>query len=258
MGSILAKNLVQNKVTKPESITVLKKTNKNKISHLNYITDIKQLEKKYSANLVFLCIKPQESEAILQQFSQAKIFNENTIFISIIAGKKIEFFEKIFGKKSKILRAMPNLPIEFSQGIFSYLGNKNIKSLENKNLQQIFKNFGLAFELKDENLFDVATALYGSGPAYFFLLAEIFVEISESLGIKKKMSIALTKKLIFGSALMLERSNDEFSKMRSLVTSKGGTTESALKILLKNSALKNLFKKTVDTASRKSKELSKS
>jgi pyrroline-5-carboxylate reductase len=72
------------------------------------------------------------------------------------------------------------------------------------------------------------------------------------------MSIALTKKLIFGSALMLERSNDEFSKMRSLVTSKGGTTESALKILLKNSALKNLFKKTVDTASRKSKELSKS
>jgi pyrroline-5-carboxylate reductase len=256
MGSILVENLLSEGSTSIGQITVLKKSEKNKIPGLNYIQTPSSLPKNYQADLVFLTIKPQGSEKILREFADSKIFHKNTIFISILAGKKIQFFEKIFGPKAKIIRSMPNLPIEYQQGVFLYFLNKNIKNSEAKKLKKIFAKFGLSFELKDENLFDGATAIFGSGPAYIFLLQEIFVEIATGLGVKKDAAERLVKKLFLGSALMSEFSEKKFSQLRESVTSKKGTTEAAVKILHKNSALKNLCKKAVDAAIKRSQELS--
>jgi pyrroline-5-carboxylate reductase len=257
MGSILAKNLVEEKSVKAAQITVLEKSDQNKISGFFYAKNISSLPKNYCADLVFLCIKPQDAEAILKEFSAAKIFSKNTIFISILAGKKIAFFENIFGKKAKIIRSMPNLPIQDSQGVFAYLANKNISQSELKNLAKIFDKFGAAFELKDEKFFDVITAIFGSGPAYIFLLQEIFTEIAINHSIAKDKASQLIQTLLLGSSLMSCNSNLNFSELRESVTSKAGTTEAALKILQKNSALKNLFKEAIDAAIKKSQELSK-
>jgi len=257
MGSILAKNLVEEKSFKPSQIKVIEKSDNNKIAKLSYVKNTSQLPKNYSADLVFLCIKPQDAKEILTEFSKTKIFHQNTIFISILAGKKIEFFENIFGKKAKVVRSMPNLPTQDSQGVFSYLPNKNIKKSEQEFLAKIFEKFGTAFEVKDEKLFDVITAIFGSGPAYIFLLEEIFTEIAIKHGINKDNASQLIKTLFLGSSLMSCNSDLDFSKLRESVTSKGGTTEAALNILQKNSSLKNLFNKTIDAAVKKSKELAK-
>lgn len=257
MGSILAKNLVEENIADVSQITVLEKSDKNKIVGFNYAKDVTELPKNYKADLVFLCIKPQDSAEVLKKFSQAKIFHKNTIFISILAGKKIAFFEKIFGAKAKIVRTMPNLPIQYSQGIFAYLCNKNISRAEAKNLEKIFGKFGLSFELKNENSFESVTAIFGSGPAYIFLLQEIFSEIAINLGIEKDKTAQLIKKLFLGSALMSEFSEENFSQLRESVTSKAGVTEAAIKILQQNSVLKNLFKKAINGAITRSKELSK-
>lgn len=256
MGTILANNLVEENSCEPNGIVVLEKSDKNKIDGFNYIKNTSELEKNYRADLVFLCIKPQESEAILREFAQAKIFHKNTIFISILAGKKLAFFEKIFGKKAKIIRSMPNLPIQYSQGIFAYLCNKNITKPEIKNLAKIFEKFGTAFALKNEKEFDAVTAIFGSGPAYIFLLEEIFEEIAIAAGINKNAAPKLIKKLFLGSALMSEFAEENFSQLRQSVTSKKGTTEAALQILQKNSATKRLFKKAIDAAISKSQKLS--
>jgi len=255
MGSILARNLLEENGVDAAQIKVLEKSDKNKIPRIFYAKDVEKLGKNYCADLVFLCIKPQDSEKILAEFSQAKIFHKNTIFISILAGKKIGFFEKIFGAKAKIIRSMPNLPIQDSQGIFAYLANKNISASELKNLTKIFEKFGAAFELKDEKLFDAVTAIFGSGPAYIFLLEEIFTEIATDCGIAKNKASQLIKTLFLGSALMSCNSDLDFTKLRESVTSKAGTTEAALKVLQKNFALKNLFKKAVDAAITRSRKL---
>lgn len=255
MGSILAKNLVEEKAVKAAQIAVLEKSDQNKILGFFYAKNISALPKNYCADLVFLCIKPQDSEKILAEFSRAKIFHKNTIFISILAGKKIKFFENIFGEKAKIIRSMPNLPIQDSQGIFAYLANKNVSTSELKILAKIFDKFGTSFELKDEKLFDVITAISGSGPAYIFLLQEIFTEIAISHGITKDKASQLIRTLFLGSSLMSCNSDLNFSELRESVTSKAGTTEAALKILQKNSALKNIFKKAVDAAIARSKKL---
>jgi len=255
MGSILAKNLVEENAIKPSQFTVIKTSNKNKISGFNYAKSSADLPKNYQADLVFLCIKPQDSEEILKTFAKTNSFHDKTIFISILAGKKIGFLTKIFGKDAKIIRSMPNLPIQDSQGIFTYLPNKNISKIELKNLEKIFEKFGSAIQLKDEKLFDAVTAIFGSGPAYIFLLQEIFTEIAISSGISKNNASQLIKTLFLGSSLMSCNSKLNFSELRESVTSKGGTTQSAIKILQENHALKNLFKKAINSAKEKSRKL---
>ncbi len=257
MGSIILNNLLDEAGFEASQIKILKKSNKNKLPGIFYEKDVNKLEKNYRADLVFLCIKPQDCEEVLKKFSQSDIFHKDTIFISILAGKKVEFFENIFGKTAKIIRSMPNLPIQYSQGIFSYFLNKNIKKSEAKNLEKIFSKFGAAFEICDEKSFDAITAIFGSGPAYIFLLEEIFTEIAIASGIEKNQATQLIKKLFLGSVLMSEFSTENFSTLRESVTSKKGTTDAALLILQKNSALKNLLKKAVDAAIKRSKELSK-
>ncbi|MBP7710596.1 MAG: pyrroline-5-carboxylate reductase [Rickettsiales bacterium] len=254
MGSILAKNLLEQKAG---SIAVLEKSDKNKISGLKYFKTTAELPKTYQADLVFLAIKPQDAKEILTSFSQAKIFSKNTIFVSILAGKKVNFFENIFGKNTKIIRSMPNLPIEDSQGVFSFFANKNITAADSKKLTKIFEKFGTAFELKDEKLFDAATAIFGSGPAYIFLLQEIFTEIAITHKVSKDAASQLVKQLFLGSALMSCNSQLNFADLRESVTSKGGTTDAALQILQKKSALKNLLSDAVAAAAKRSEELSK-
>jgi len=257
MGSIIARNLIKENGVAPSQIKVVKQTDKNKIAEISYHKNTNQLPKNYQADIVFIAIKPQDAAAILPEFAAQKIFHKNTVFISILAGKKIAFFEKIFGVKAKIIRSMPNLPIEYSQGIFTYLCNQNITKTEIKKLTKIFEKFGSALELKDEKLFDATTAIFGSGPAYIFLLQEIFSEIATSLGINKDKAAQLTKKLFLGSVLMSQAAPQNFSDLRQMVTSKNGTSEAALKILHKNSALKNIFKKAIKAAQTKSQQLAK-
>jgi pyrroline-5-carboxylate reductase len=256
MGSAIARNLIKENSIKANQITVLKKSDKNKITGLSYIKNISCLPQNYQADVVFIAVKPQNAQIILSDFSNHNIFHKNTVFISVLAGKKIEFFEKIFGKKAKIIRSMPNLPILHSQGIFLYLCNKKIKTGELQHLIPIFEKFGLAFKLKDENLFDAATAIFGCGPAYIFLLQEILSEAAIKSGIKKSDSQRLVKKLFLGTALMSDFSKkNDFSKLLNSVISKNGTTAAALQILQKNSALKNIFTEAIKAAVNKSKEI---
>lgn len=229
MGSILVNNLLEESGFESEQIMVIKRSQKNRIDGLNYVENAVELPKKYSADLVFIAIKPQDAEEILSEFAKQKIFHKKTIFISILAGKKVKFFEKFFGVNAKIIRSMPNLPIQYSQGIFPYIANKNITKLELKNLDVIFQKFGSAFMLDNEKYFDAVTAIFGSGPAYIFLLQEILAEIAIGCGIKKDKASHLVKKLFLGSALMAEFAQENSAKLREAVTSKEGVTEAALK-----------------------------
>ena len=254
MGKIIAENLHENQDFSESNFLVLKPSESNKINNLNYINNISQIPQNYLADIVFLCIKPQESKEILEEFAKAKIFHKNTIFISILAGKNLNFFSKIFGSKKQIVRSMPNLGIEVRQGIIPYI-HKNL-SVENKKIiLDIFTNFGTTFEVEDEKLFHVLTALYGCGPAYIFLMQKIFFDIAISYKIPKKTAYDLTKKLFLGSSLLSSESSLDFSKMIENVASKKGVTEASLENLLKNNKLHNLILKSIKNGINRSKKL---
>jgi pyrroline-5-carboxylate reductase len=259
MGAILVKNIVDH-FDNYENITILKPSKTNAIKGLKYISSTDQIKKNYQADIVFITIKPQGSKAILSEFAKQNIFHKNTIFISILAGKKISFFEEIFGPHAKIIRSMPNIAIDFKLGCFTFFGNKNISPKDKENLSHIFRNFGHSFEIKKEDLFGAITAIYGSGPAYIFLLQDILYKMSVDLGIDEHNSEELVKKLLLGSSMMADNmvsSNNHcnFKDLKHLVTSKKGTTEAAIKILEEKSALEKLFKSAIKKALKRSEEL---
>ncbi len=259
MGAIIAKNIADH-FKNYKNITILKPSKTNAIAGLRYISDVMQIEKNYQADLVFITIKPQGSKAILSELASQNIFHKNTIFISILAGKKISFFEEIFGAKTKIIRSMPNIAIDFKMGCFTFFANKNVSAKDKENLGHIFRNFGHSFEIKKEDLFGPITAIYGSGPAYIFLLQEIFYKISLDLGIDQNDSEELVKQLFLGSSLMTKHmisseNNFHFKDLKNLVTSKKGTTEAAITILEEKSVLEKLFKSAIKKALKRSKEL---
>ena len=248
MGSIILNNMINEKSVKASKVKIIEKGPKDISQQL--------VKKKYKADLVFLAIKPQDCEKILQNFKANQLFHENTIFISILAGKKIAFLEKIFGKQTKIVRSMPNLAIEESQGIFLYQENANINAKESALLAKIFEKFGLAYNISDEKLFDPLTALFGSGPAYLFMLQEVFANITQKFKIPKDDCDQLVKQLFVGSSLMSCNSDENFKTLRNNVTSKGGVTKAGIDVLAENNSLKNLFIKVINNANKRSKELS--
>ena len=254
MGAIIAKNLIQNQDFSSYNFLVLKPSESNKINNLNYIDSLEKIPKDYVADIVFICIKPQESKTILEEFAQAKIFHKDTIFISILAGKNLNFFSKIFGSKKQIVRSMPNLGIEVNQGIIPYI-HKNLTAENKKIILNIFANFGTALEVEDEKLFHVLTALYGCGPAYIFLMQKIFFDIAISNKIPKETAESLTKKLFLGSSLLSFESPLDFSKMIENVASKKGVTEASLEILLKENKLHKLILKATKNGIARSKKL---
>ena len=254
MGAIIAKNLIENQDFSSYNFLALKPSESNKINNLSYIDSLEKIPKNYVADIVFICIKPQESKIILEKFAQAKIFHQDTIFISILAGKNLNFFSKIFGSKKQIVRSMPNLGIEVNQGIIPYI-HKNLTAENKKIILSIFLNFGTAFEVEDEKLFHVLTALYGCGPAYIFLMQKIFFDIAISHKIPKEIAESLTKKLFLGSSLLSFESPLDFSKMIENVASKKGVTEASLETLLKDNKLHKLILKATKNGIARSKKL---
>jgi pyrroline-5-carboxylate reductase len=255
MGSIMLEKFLEFNIFTHHQIKVIKPSKNNQINDIQYYPNVDFIEQGYIANIVFICVKPQDSEEILTKFFERKITDKNTIFISIMAGKNISFLQKIFPKNAKIIRIMPNILIQQNQGIIPYFSNKNTTTNDLNFLNQIFINFASLIPLNQEKLFHAFTAIFASSPAYIFLIAEIMLSIAVKNNIEKSLALKLIQKLFIGSALALDNSSD-FVDLRSKVTSKKGTTASAIDQLTKNNSLHKILNKAISQAVKTSKKLS--
>ncbi len=256
MGSAIIKNLLANGFEYPQ-FKILKPSKKNPIIGIKQVSSYSELSKGYQADIVVLAFKPQEAKEILYEFSRHKITNSKTIIVSILAGKKTQFFEDILGKKTKILRLMPNLPTLINQGIFGYYLNSNIKKSELKILSTFLNGIGQNIIVEKEELIDVITAISGSGPAYLFLFIKSMIEGAIKLGLDKKSAEKLVEQTIYGSAKVALQSEDDLEDLIKSVASKGGTTEAALEVLQKDSQFKKIIFDAIKASNKRAGELSK-
>jgi pyrroline-5-carboxylate reductase len=256
MGSIILQKLLQLDDFNRSNINVLKPSSKNQIDQIKYFYDLKNIAIDIKYDIVFLCIKPQNSQEILQQLAQAKIIKSDAIIISIMAGKKIAFLQKIFGKKTKIIRSMPNTLIQLDQGIVPYFVNQYITDQEEQFFQKIFSNFSECFKIDDENLFHGLTAIFASGPAMIYEIALILNQITIDQNIEPKLAKKLITKLFSSSALALQK-NDDIEQLISQITSAKGTTMAMLDQLNKKNRLKNIISQAIIKSKKTSIKLSK-
>lgn len=256
MGLAMAKNLAVNNEYSNQIHAIDPLANFD-IEGIDLKKSLDDLPQNYTADFVFVSVKPQIAKDVILSAIKSGKFAKNTVYISILAGKKIKFFKELIGKSVKIIRTMPNLPILENEGVFAYLFSKNIRPRDRENARLLFQSFGEIIELDKEKKFDRFTAIFGSGPAYIFHLQEVLLKETLKLGINSEISKKMVEKLLFGSSLMATNSDLDFTELKKSVTSKEGTTDAGLKALSKNSALEKLIAKTIKSAIKRSKELSK-
>ena len=213
---------------------------------------LERLPNNYSPEVIFFAIKPQIMETTIPAYAK---FNSTALFISIAAGKTVNFLENHLGTKTAIIRVMPNTPASIRKGISGAFANSNSTEHQKKICHQLMSAVGEFCWLEHEDLINAVTALSGSGPAYVFLFSEYIANAGKLLGLSEELSERLARMTIFGSGALLCHSNESAATLRKKVTSPGGTTEAALDILMKNNTLKILLEDSILQASARSKEL---
>ena len=238
-------------------------------SHTVYVCEanperIKYLKKKYKvstagiwdvvvrAQVIILAVKPQDMEVLLKQIPAGK----SKLFISIAAGLTTKFFERNLGGKVRVVRAMPNLPALIGEGMTGICRGQYAQPKDLKLAQSILGAIGQTVIVK-EDMMDALTAVSGSGPAYVFLFVEQWIKAAMTLGFNKTQATQLVYKTLLGSAYLLKQSPFDASESRAKVTSKGGTTQAAMDVFLKDDAFLKLMKNALSAAKKRAKELAK-
>jgi pyrroline-5-carboxylate reductase len=202
---------------------------------------------------VVLAVKPQTAPDALKQIS--RFVGRDTVVVSIMAGRTLGFLAKHLPKGAAIVRAMPNTPASIGRGITVAVPNARVKGGARDLADALLAATGPVEWIKNEKWMDAVTAVSGSGPAYVFLLAESLARAGVAAGLPKALAVKLARETVAGSGELLHRSELEAAKLRENVTSPGGTTAAALKILMAKSGLDPLLKKAVAAATKRSRQL---
>ncbi len=203
--------------------------------------------------IVVLAVKPQTMDAVLPDLR--RFAEGGAVFLSIAAGKTLNYFASHLGAAAKVVRSMPNTPAAVRQGITVACAAKGVSAAEKQRCQQLLEAVGQALWVEDEALLDPVTALSGSGPAYVFLLVEAMAAAGAKLGLAPEMAMQLARATVAGSGELLKQSSEPAQQLRVNVTSPGGTTAEALKVLMAADGIQPVFDKALAAASRRSREL---
>ena len=205
-------------------------------------------------SIVLIAVKPQMMPDVVPKLN--KLGNSKTLFISIAAGTSISYFQRILGNQTPIVRAMPNTPASIGKGITAIIANAYVSDIELKATEKLLSSVGEIVSLDSEEQMDAVTAVSGSGPAYVFHLIEALADAGQANGLNAELSMTLAKATVAGAGLLAETSNEDPTNLRINVTSPGGTTAAALKILMdQDTGFNSLLLKAVEAASNRSKEL---
>ena len=178
-----------------------------------------------------------------------------TPMISIAAGTSVAFLAKAWGAKARILRAMPNTPGAIGRGISALYAAPKASAKDKKLAEALLAALGQTVWVKSEALIDAATAVSGSGPAYVFALAEALAAAGEEAGLPRAVAEKLARATLAGAGAMLDADPRPAAALRRDVTSPGGTTLAALKILLAEDGLFALMTRAVAAAKKRAEDL---
>jgi pyrroline-5-carboxylate reductase len=151
------------------------------------------------------------------------------LVISIAAGIRVADIERWCGSKVAVVRAMPNRPALNGAGATAIFASPSSSDAHRELAAQVLGAVGTTVWVQDESALDVVTALSGSGPAYFFLLTELMADAAVNLGLDRASAQELAIQTLFGSGRMARDSDGDLARLRAEVTSKGGTTEAAVR-----------------------------
>jgi pyrroline-5-carboxylate reductase len=208
-------------------------------------------EDQRSARTVVLSVKPQDWRALAAEV--AADLAPDAVIVSVAAGVATADLAKAFGGR-RVARVMPTIAAAIGQGTASvYSADAEARA----RAHALFEPVGAVIDLADEDLMHAATAVSGSAPAYLYAFVEALQAAGVSLGLPPAAARTLARATTAGAAALMAESGEEAAELRRQVTSPGGTTEAALKVLMSERGLSPLLQEAAAAAERRSRELGK-
>ena len=219
-----------------------------------------------NSDIVILAVKPNQIKSVCNKINSLMMEKKDLpVVISIAAGVTTTSIRDYIIQENlshlqnflNIYRAMPNLCASNGDSITGLFGSSVSDITNSKNtVSEIFNSVGEILWLKKEADLNIVTAISGSGPAYIFYIMEIMINSAQELGLSEKDAKKLVAMTLIGSGKMglsIQNLKDQISK----VSSKGGTTEAAIKVFEKEN-LGLIFNQAIEAAHARSKEISQS
>jgi pyrroline-5-carboxylate reductase len=203
--------------------------------------------------LIILAVKPQEAGTVLQPLA-AQLQGTGAVLLSIAAGIRIASLSTWAGAGVPVIRAMPNRPALIGAGIAGLYAAPGVTAEQRDLAEQALQAAGQTVWVGREADLDVVTALSGSGPAYFFLLAELMMQAAIDQGLAPEAARRLAVGTLHGAGALASAADGDLARLRQEVTSKGGTTEAALGAFAA-ADLTAIVARAVQAATRRSREL---
>jgi pyrroline-5-carboxylate reductase len=237
--------------------------NSKKLADLQARYDIRVSEYNHDviakADVIIFAVKPQVLGVVAKQLAN-ELNRLKPLIISIAAGITTPYICKCLAGSSNIkdelaiVRCMPNMPALIQAGAAALFANSKVSAEQRDLAESIIRSVGITVWLDNEKDMDTVTALSGSGPAYFFLIMEALEKAAVQEGLGKDIAHLLTIQTALGAARLALESQEAISILRENVTSKGGTTEQALKVL-ESYKLSTILAETIAAAKKRSIEL---
>jgi pyrroline-5-carboxylate reductase len=204
-------------------------------------------------DIVVMAVKPQNLEEVMSGMSDS--LNEGQTVLSIVAGKTVGTLASGLGHP-EVVRAMPNTPAQIGLGVTVWTAAPAVTVERRRQVEKVLGVMGEAFYTADESVLDMATAVSGSGPAYFFLFMESLIAAARNTGLDEKLARSLVILTAQGSVEFARRSGIGLAELRRRVTSPGGTPAAALKVF-EESGFSGIVENAVTAAFERSKTLGK-
>ena len=254
MGEAMLSAMLARGLSSPEAITVsdISQTRRQHLEQkygVAVVSDNRQALDK--GEVVVLAVKPQNlAEVMIELKGQLKL---EQLVLSIIAGKTIQTLASGLNH-NRMVRAMPNTPAQIGQGMTVWTATPEVSGPQRGWVRSMLGAIGQEIYVTEEKYLDVATAVSGSGPAYFFLFVEALTEAGVQLGLSRKVAEELVLQTMLGSGGLIQQSGKSPAELRRMVTSPGGTTAEAL-LQFEKGDFANLVKQAVTAAYNRAQEL---
>ena len=202
---------------------------------------------------IFLATKPNVLPQMLPQLRH--LVAENTLFVSIAAGWPIAAIQDLLGSSAKVVRAMPNIAAAVQRSATAAVSGAGVTPEQRVSCERLLHAVGSVLWLESEELLDAVTAVAGSGPAYFFRVAEALAEAGAALGLSEDAAHQLARETLCGAGELAHADLRKLSQLRQDVTSSGGTTAAALAEMEAGERIQVLMRDAATAAKRRAREL---
>lgn len=231
MASAMINGILKKGLYEKEEIIVSNLTeagSKRSKEKLGVVTTLDNREVVKNAKVVFLAVKPQFYEEVINEVKD--LFTLEHLVIGIAPGKTLAWLEEKCGLPLRYVRMMPNTPAMVGEGMTGMCINERVTEADVEMLTAITASFGNA-EIVPERLMDAVGAVSGASPAYVYMFIEAMADAAVAQGMPRKQAYVFASQAVLGSAKMVLETGMHPGALKDMVCSPAGTTIEGVRTL---------------------------